>query len=405
MAPSGLSSGRRVCCARAHPAGTRRSRRCSKQAGSITRSFRSAKRCMRPVTFAAAVPRCGNRTGGPTVPKHMRVCALLLLIATVACGGAATLSSPEPSATAGTATIAPAGTVTATAITGTIVPGTLPPNPTPAPSPTPSPAPGGLTQAQLRYRLVDQFGRLLFCDPDYYPVARADEGALAHERLPDIQKDAPTFSAILSHLRITPAASYTNDQELAIYRDWKMLNAIHLDPVNGGFHFLGVFGTPQQANRVDGTIDQRGIVSVASRTPSGQPPCPICLARGTRIATPSGDVAVENLKIGDLIWTTDGTGSRVSLPLVEVGSTPVPPAHRVVHLLLSDGRTVNVSPGHPTADGRKVGELVAGDRYDGGIVLGAELTPYTGGATFDVLPAGATGFYWANSVLLGSTLR
>ena len=335
----------------------------------------------------------------------MRVCALLLLIATVACGGAATLSSPEPSATAGTATIAPAGTVTATAITGTIVPGTLPPNPTPAPSPTPSPAPGGLNQAQLKYRLVDQFGRLLFCDPDYYPVARADEGALAHERLPDIQKDAPTFSAILSHLRITPAASYTNDQELAIYRDWKMLNAIHLDPVNGGFHFLGVFGTPQQANRVDGTIDQRGIVTVASRTPSGQPPCPICLARGTRIATPSGDVAVENLKIGDLIWTTDGTGSRVSLPLVEVGSTPVPPAHRVVHLLLSDGRTVNVSPGHPTADGRKVGELVAGDRYDGGIVLGAELTPYTGGATFDVLPAGATGFYWANSVLLGSTLR
>src|SRR5207244_458882 len=275
MAPSGLSSGRRVCCARAHPAGTRRRRRCSKQAGSITRSFRSAKRCMRPVTFAAAVPRCGNRTGGPTVPKHMRVCALLLLIATVACGGAATLSSPEPSATAGSATIAPAGTVTATAITGTIVPGTLPPNPTPAPSPTPSPAPGGLNQAQLKYRLVDQFGRLLFCDPDYYPVARADEGALAHERLPDIQKDAPTFSAILSHLGIAPAASYTNDQELAIYRDWKMLNAIHLDPVNGGFHFLGLFGTPQQANRVDRPIEPPGLVGIASRTPSGQPPCPI----------------------------------------------------------------------------------------------------------------------------------
>src|SRR5205809_4393919 len=238
----------------------------------------------------------------------MRAVVLVLGVALVAgCGGAASLrTTPEPSAstasaTAVTATITPAGTVTATAITGTIVPdlGTIPPNPTPAPSLTPSPAPGGLTQAQLKYRLIDQFGRLLFCDPDYYPVARADEGALAHERLPDIQKDAPTFGAILSHLGITPAASYTNDQELAIYRDWKMLNAIHLDPVNGGFHFLGVFGTPQQANRVDGTIDQRGIVSVASRTPSGQPPCPICLARGTRTATPSGEVAVEHLKLGD----------------------------------------------------------------------------------------------------------
>src|SRR5438105_9660072 len=175
----------------------------------------------------------------------MRVCALVLLAGLVACGGAATLSSPAPSATADIGTVLPAGTVTATAITGTILPGTIPPNPTATPSPTPSPAPGGLTQAQLKYRLVDQFGRLLFCDPDYYPVARADEGALAHERLPEIQKDAPTFSAILAHLGIAGAASYTSEQELAIYRDWKMLNAIRLEQVGTAFHFLAVFGTAQ----------------------------------------------------------------------------------------------------------------------------------------------------------------
>jgi hypothetical protein len=337
----------------------------------------------------------------------MRVFALLLGVAIVACGGAATLSSPGPSATAETATITPVGTVTATSITGTIVPGTVPPNPTPTISPTPSPAPGGLTQAQLRYRIVDRFGRLLFCDPDYYPVARADEQTLAHDRLPEIQKDAPTFSAILSHLGITPASSYTKDQELAIYRDWKMLNAIKLEQVSAGFHFIGIFGSPstQQGTRVDGTIDQQGNIAVASATPSGPPPCPICLARGTRIATPAGDVAVELLKLGDIVWTLSAAGARVAAPLVEIGSTPVPSTHRVVHLLLSDGRMVNVSPGHPTADGRKVGELKPGDRYDGGLVLRADLIPYTGGATFDVLPAGATGAYWANGVLLGSTLR
>src|SRR5881628_2117542 len=300
----------------------------------------------------------------------MRAVVLVLGVALVAgCGGAASLrTTPEPSvsapsATAISATITPSGTVTATAITGTIVPdlGTIPPNPTPAPSPTPSPAPGGLTQAQLRYRLVDQFGRLLFCDPDYYPVARADEQKLANERLPDIQKDAPTFSAILAHLGIAPAASYTKDQELAIYRDWKMLNALRLEQVSGGFHFLAVFGTPQQASRVDGTIDQRGNVTVASRTPSGQPPCPICLARGTRIATPSGDVAVEDLELGDTVWTRDFSGARVAAPLVAIGNTPVPAMHRVVALLLSDGRFVEVSPGHPTADGRTVGDLRAGD--------------------------------------------
>jgi hypothetical protein len=101
----------------------------------------------------------------------------------------------------------------------------------------------------------------------------------------------------------------------------------------------------------------------------------------------------------------DESGARVARPLVEIGSTPVPSTHRVVHLLLSDGRAVDVSPRHPTADGRRVGDLVAGDRYDGAVVASAELLPYTGGATFDVLPAGATGSYWANGVLLGSTLR
>jgi Hint domain-containing protein len=343
----------------------------------------------------------------------MRACALVLLTAVVACGGAATLSSPAPSATAETATIAPAGTVTATAITGTIVPGTLPPNPTPTPSPTPSPAAGGLTQAQLKYRVVDQFGRLLFCDPDYYPVARADEQALAHERLADIQKDAPTFSAILAHLGFAPAASYTKDQELAIYRDWKMLNALRLEQVSGGFHFTAIFSgstsasppPATQGSRVDGTIDQKGAITVVSRTPSGQPPCPICLARGTRIATPSGYIAVEDLKVGDVVWTIGEGGARVALPLVEIGSTPVTASHRIVQLRLSDGRAVDASPGHPTADGRKVRDLAAGDSYDGAVVVSALLVPYVGSATFDLLPAGATGTYWANGVLLGSTLR
>src|SRR5256714_10772294 len=204
----------------------------------------------------------------------MRALTLVLAcVAVAACGGAATLEAASPSPTAsaaGSATLAPAGTVTATAITitGTIEPvtGTLPPNPTPVPTTAPSPAPGGLTQAQLKYRIVDRFGRLLFCDPDYYPVARADEQALAHERLPGIQQDAPTFSAILAHLGIAPAGTYTSDQELAIYRDWKMLNALHLEQVSGGFHVLATFGSQstKQGARVDGTIDGRGNVTVAS---------------------------------------------------------------------------------------------------------------------------------------------
>jgi hypothetical protein len=299
----------------------------------------------------------------------MRVCALVLLVAVVACSGAAVTTTPSP-----------------------------------------SPVPGGLAQATLKYRIVDRFGPLAFCDPDYYPVARADEQALARQRLPEIQKDAASFGAILVHLGFATNPPYTDEQQLAIYREWKMLVALHLDQIGADFHFNGVFvgfGSPISTaiNRVDGTVDQRGEITVASSTPSGRPPCPICLARGSRIATPTGDVPVEGLRVGDFVWTIDAAGVRVAAPLVGVGSTSVPATHRIVALRLSDGRSVDVSPGHPTADGRRVGDLAADDRYDGAVVVSAQLVSYAGDATFDVLPEGATGLYWANGVLLGSTLR
>lgn len=317
----------------------------------------------------------------------MRAAALVLaIVLAVACGGAASrLVSPSPSAIA--------------------------PTPTPASSATPSPARGGLTEAQLKYRLIDGFGPVLFCDPDFYPVARADEQELADRRFGEIQQDGPTFMAILTHLGLAPATSYTPAQRVAIYRDWKMLNALPLQPVGAGFHFVAIFvasaspSPTQEGTRVDGTIDQRGTVTIASKTPSGPPPCPICLARGTLIATPGGEVAVEDLRVGDLVWTQGPSGSRVVAPLAAVGSTPVPPTHQVVRLALSDGRTLAASPGHPAADGRRVGDLVAGERFDGSVLVSVERLAYNGGATFDVLPAGATGTYWANGVLLGSTLR
>src|SRR5439155_1057535 len=83
------------------------------------------------------------------------------------------------------------------------------------------------------------------------------------------------------------------------------------------------------------------------------------IARDTRIATPSGDVAVQNLRIGDLVWTLDG-GVRTVAPVIALGNTPVPTTHQIVRVVLSDGRVVRASPGHPTADGRVVGELRRG---------------------------------------------
>jgi hypothetical protein len=76
----------------------------------------------------------------------------------------------------------------------------------------------------------------------------------------------------------------------------------------------------------------------------------------------------------------------------------------MVHVILDDGREAWVSPGHPTADGRSFGELLPGDRLDGAQIALLELVPYAWPETYDLLPAGETGYYWANGILMGSTL-
>ncbi len=134
-------------------------------------------------------------------------------------------------------------------------------------------------------------------------------------------------------------------------------------------------------------------------------PCPICLSLGTLIDTPSGQIAVEDLKAGMSVWTTNALGARVSAKLLLTSRTPAPIGHEVNHIVLKDGRELFVSPLHPTSDGRLVGKLIKGDILDGSDVVNTEKILYTHPFTYDILPAGATGAYWANGILMGSTLN
>ena len=177
--------------------------------------------------------------------------AVLLLPLLVACSGAGLSPAPTPGATGISATfgIASAGP------RATIEPGTTP-GPIAVPSAVASVAP--LDRADLRYRLVDGLGRPMFCDPDFYPVARADEAALAAQHLAAIQADAPTYAAIVAHLGIDPSTAPTTDQVLAIYRDWKMLRALLLTEANGrfGFDYIAAAGSSGGTDfHVIGTID------------------------------------------------------------------------------------------------------------------------------------------------------
>ena len=257
---------------------------------------------------------------------------------------------------------------------------------------------------QLKFAVMDAAGQPAYCDPDFYPIAReGGEQASAMARYPQIQADTEVYAAILTHEHL-PGGLLTDAEKLTVYRAWKFLRALTLTQSGDQFSFsyraVKTGGYPM----VSGTVRVDGVVSITSRTPTGAPNCPICLAATTLIATPDGEVLVTDVRPGMVVWTESLGGRRVAAGVVEVGSTPVPSGHLMVRLALADGRVLLASPGHRSADGRALGTLVPGDRLDGSTIVDWELVPYAGDRTYDLLPAGPTGTYWANGILLSSTL-
>lgn len=265
-----------------------------------------------------------------------------------------------------------------------------------------------MTAAELRFALIDQFGPLWYCDTDVYPVARDDEPAQAVKRFDEVRADGAVFAAIAARLGVTVGADFSADQKLALYRSWKQLNAIVLEPADGGRFRFDYLNAPApgatEGRRTSGTIGADGATTVDQQAAAGEPNCPICLARGTRIATPDGEIAIEDIRVGMPVWSIDASGRRFVATIVKIGRTPVAASHRVVRLVLGDGRVVRASPGHPLADGRLLAAIRVGDIVDGAPIVSATLESYDGGSTFDLLPSGPTGVYLADGIALGSTL-
>ena len=285
------------------------------------------------------------------------------------------------------------------------------PGATPGPTILPGPSGGGtLSEAELRLHLIDQLGPRWYCDPDQYPIAVQDEMTRMRERWDDLVGDADAFAAIVAHEGLPKDSKQLSDeQRLTVYRLWKVLNSIQLNPIGNGRYRFDYLAQPvtgaTEGTRTAGVIDDHGAITVEQQAAAGEPPCPICLSVGTRIDTPVGPIAVERLRLGDPVWTLDVAGHRIAGTVIALGSTPAPAGHEVVRLVLADGRTVTASPGHPLSDGRLLGDLRVGDLVDGGRVVEADLIPYSGGETFDLVASGPTGTYLAGGIPLGSTIR
>jgi hypothetical protein len=273
------------------------------------------------------------------------------------------------------------------------------------PSSTPSPVSSPLGIYQLKFALIDSLGKPVYCDPDFYPLARSGaEQSGAISNYPAIRADAELFAAIVAHEHL-PSVDLTDVEKLTLYRAWKLLGAIDLKARTGVYSFQYRVQSGAAYQMVSGTIALDGTIKVASRVATAPPVCPICLAAATLIATPAGPVRVTEIRPGMIVWTVDDSGARVAMAVSEIGSMPVPTGHLMVHLRLADGRDLLVSPGHPTADGRRAGALSVGDALDGSVITSWELVPYSEDRTYDLLPAGPTGDYWANGILLASTLK
>lgn len=275
-------------------------------------------------------------------------------------------------------------------------------------SAAPAPVVGSpLTITQLKFAVMDSVGVPIYCDPDFYPIAReGGEQANAIAKYPAIQADPELYPAIIAHEHLS-VTNVSDQEKLVIYRVYKHLNALTLTKSGDVYAFMvRILSSSGAASylMVTGTVRVDGVVTVSSRTPTGAPNCPICLAAGTLIATPSGSLRITDIKPGMIVWTTALDGTRTAMPVVEIGSIQVPAGHLMVHLVLADGRQLLASPGHRTSDGRQLGLLVPGESLDGSTITTWELVPYAGARTYDLLPAGPTGKYWANGILLSSTL-
>ena len=283
------------------------------------------------------------------------------------------------------------------------------PGATGSPGPGTSGSPGApMTAGELRLALMDRFGPRWYCDPDSYPISHGDEQSNAIQAFPEMQTEAVVFAAVVERLGLTGTTAFNDAQKLAIYHLWKVAVSIPLDPIGNGRYRFDYLAEPvapaSEGTRSSGTISEAGEVVIEAQAPAGEPNCPICLARGTLIDTPLGPIAVDQLRLGDPVWTLDSAGQRVAGTVIALGSTPTPLDHHVIRLRLADGRTVTASPGHPLADGRLVGAIRVGELVDGSRVVVADVLAYAGGETFDLIASGSTGEYFAGGIPMGSTL-
>ena len=107
----------------------------------------------------------------------------------------------------------------------------------------------------------------------------------------------------------------------------------------------------------------------------------ICCSPDTRIKTTGVEKRIADIRKGEIVLTDGGQAVRVK----KASKTPVK-NHKILKITLNDGTVLEISPGHPTADGRRVKDLKMVDILDERLVVEIKLIPYIYSHTYDILP-------------------
>ncbi|GEM_PF-1596485 len=167
----------------------------------------------------------------------------------------------------------------------------------------------------------------------------------------------------------------------------------------------GIFGTTEYmpgANPGDAPVKN----TWTSRTGGwGKFKQAFCLPPDTLIATPFGHKAVKNIRKGDIVWTISFGNKIKQASVKQLIKRKVSKNHQILRLVLADNRQLLVSAGHPDSSYKDLALLNKGDFLDRSYIIKRELLAYAHKYTYDILPEGETGTYFANNILIGSTLK
>ena len=97
-------------------------------------------------------------------------------------------------------------------------------------------------------------------------------------------------------------------------------------------------------------------------------------------------------------------GDRRIAEVIKATSIVAPLGHKMVSVELEDRRSLLASAGHPLIDESTIADLAIGSVLDHSRVSILNHVTYESERTYDLLPDGETGFFFANDIPVASTL-